>query len=83
MPWFDKHVNRRVPLGQFRPIVHASSGLIGFNPGGTPNYDVAPDGQRFAMVQPDTEGSFGDTDRQVIVVQNWFEELERLVPTGR
>ena len=40
-----------------------------------PNYDVGPDG-RFLMIK-DEEPEVG----QIIVVQNWFEELKRLVPT--
>ena len=46
------------------------------------NYDVAPDGQRFLMI---TEGGGAeDTSAAptIIVVQNWFEELRRLVPTN-
>jgi Tol biopolymer transport system component len=44
-------------------------------------YDVSPDGQRFLMTK---DG--GGTDQtaappQLIVVQNWTEELKRLVPT--
>ena len=43
-------------------------------------YDIAPDGQRFLMIK---EG--GDSDQtaappQLIVVQNWLEELKRLAP---
>ncbi len=46
--------------------------------GGPAFYDVTPDGQRFVMVQlggQDSEVS------QIYVIQNWFEELKRLVPT--
>jgi hypothetical protein len=44
-------------------------------------YDVSPDDQRFLMIK---EG--GGTDQtvaplQLIVVQNWLEELKGLVPT--
>ena len=43
-------------------------------------YDVTPDGQRFLMVrevpQPPVRVS------QMVLVQNWFEELKRLVPTN-
>ncbi len=41
------------------------------------NYDISLDGKRFVMVQtPDS------TERgQLEIVFNWFEELERLVPT--
>ena len=41
------------------------------------SYDVAADGQRFLMIK---EG--GDAAQNVILVQNWFEELRRLVPTN-
>ena len=42
------------------------------------DYDVAPDGQRFLMIQsPQT------SVRQLHVVFNWFEELQRRVPTGK
>ena len=40
-------------------------------------YDLAPDGQRFLMVK---EGATSDAATQIILVQNWFEELRRLVP---
>ena len=39
------------------------------------NWDVTPDGEHFVMV-------FGESSSQQInFVLNWFEELERLVPT--
>ena len=41
------------------------------------SYDVAPDG-RFLMISQ-TEAS--QTPMKLVVVQNWFQELERLVPT--
>ncbi len=44
----------------------------------TPQYDISPDGKRFVMVK---EGGYDLT--QINVVLNWFEELERLVPTDR
>jgi serine/threonine-protein kinase len=45
-----------------------------------PYYDVSPDGQRFLMIKPGEQSSFSAT--QIVVVQNWFEELKRRVPTG-
>ena len=45
---------------------------------GASNYDVTPDGQGFVMIR--TPESSGAT--QVTLVQNWFEELKRLVPTN-
>jgi len=40
-----------------------------------PEYDVSPDGQRFLMLK-DAEGS-AVSQSQIIVVQNWAEELKR------
>ena len=45
--------------------------------GGTVNYDVSPDGQRFVMLK----GEEGSQQSHITVVINWFEELKRLVPT--
>lgn len=52
------------------------------SPGPGRTYDVSPDGRRFLMIKA------GATDEdyaapELVVVLNWFEELERLVPTGR
>ena len=44
------------------------------NPGLGRTYDPAPDG-RFVMVKQDIEETFS-----LVVVHNWHEELERLVP---
>jgi len=52
------------------------------SPAGFPNYDVSADGQRFLMVKP-AEQSSSSSLTQIVVVQNWFEELKRLVPTGK
>jgi hypothetical protein len=42
---------------------------------------VSPDGQRFLLLANFTEGTGGEAARsQLIVVQNFFEELKRLVP---
>lgn len=38
LPWFDRLVCRRVPFGSFRPLVHASSGVIAVNTSQTPGY---------------------------------------------
>jgi serine/threonine-protein kinase len=43
-------------------------------------YDVASDG-RFLMIKP--AGTAQQAATSVIVVQNWFEELKRRVPTSR
>ena len=54
-------------------------------------YDVSPDGQRFLMIKPEaaepsnpltaaTEVPGRRTEEGIVVVQNWLEELKRLVP---
>ena len=41
------------------------------------NYDVSADGEEFIMLRP--EG--GTLRQEIVIVLNWFDELERLVPT--
>lgn len=43
-------------------------------------YDVSPDGQRFLMLK-ETGRAISNT--QINIVQNWFEELKRRVPSGK
>ena len=38
-------------------------------------YDVSPDGQRFLLIRGDTS-----TPAQIVVIQDWFEELKARVP---
>lgn len=42
-------------------------------------YDVAADGQRFLMMKDEPRDT--DPAPSINVVQNWTEELKRLVPT--
>lgn len=42
-------------------------------------YDVSTDGERFVMIRISDSGSL---DEELIVVENWFEEVKRLVPTN-
>ena len=50
---------------------------------GIPNrsWDLSLDGQRFLMVKSEEKKPQPVTE--MILVQNWFEELKRLVPTGK
>jgi len=48
--------------------------------GTLPFYDVSPDGELFRMLKP-TEQTASLT--QIVVVQNWFEELTQVVPPRR
>ena len=40
------------------------------------NYDVTPDGSRFLMINDDDQDR--QTSQQIIVVQGWANELNRL-----
>jgi Tol biopolymer transport system component len=42
-------------------------------------YDVAPDGGRFLIARPQNQAA---KSQRLVLVQSWFEELERLVPGG-
>jgi hypothetical protein len=54
-------------------------GAFLFHPDGTNprRFDISPDGKHFVMIR--NEGETEPTEFRV--VQNWFQELERLVPT--
>jgi len=45
---------------------------------GYANYDIAPDGERFLMI----EGASGARLSRIHIVVNWFRELERILPGG-
>ena len=42
-------------------------------------YDVSADG-RFLMIKEPQAADGGQTQPEIVIVENWFEELERLVP---
>ena len=44
-------------------------------------YDVSLDGQQFLMITF-AESVIEGESPQIIIVENWFEELERLAPTA-
>ena len=47
------------------------------------NYDVAADGRRFLVAFPAEQADASEPDRPgIIIVDNWFEELRRLVPVN-
>jgi hypothetical protein len=50
-------------------------------PNSVPNYDISPDGQRFLMLKP-SEQTSSSSLTQIVVVENWLEELKQKVPTG-
>ena len=47
------------------------------------DYDITSDGQRFLVLFPADQGDSDEAVQpQIILVQNWFEELKRFVPTN-
>ncbi len=46
-------------------------------------YDVSPDGQKFLMIKEARPAGDAPPPPQLVIVQNWTEELKRLVPTTR
>ncbi len=44
-------------------------------------YDISPDGTRFLMIKEGVASDDTSVPTELILVQNWFEELKRLVPT--
>lgn len=62
-----------------RPQVLFKAAMI-VPPVGSRTYDLAPDG-RFIVIRPAEEETGSGAAPSLILVQNWFEELKRLVPT--
>ena len=46
------------------------------------HYDVTADGKRFLMIKDSGSGEAAPAPQTLTVVQNWHEELKRLVPTN-
>ena len=44
-------------------------------------FDVSPDGQRFLMIRQAVADIGSAAEPTLVLVQHWFEELKRLVPT--
>ena len=74
--FFSVTITTEPELTVSTPAVLFEMPFDGSSSNGKPYYDVSPDGQRFLVVseRPTTEFK---------VIQNWFEELERLVPTDK
>ena len=68
----ETEVGEKLTLGIPRKLFDIRTGQFAL-------YDVTPDGQRFVMV--DTSES-KPPPTEIVLVQNWSEELERLVPTS-
>jgi hypothetical protein len=44
------------------------------------NFDISQDGETFVLVQA---GDLNEGGQRLHVLINWFEELKRMVPTGK
>ena len=60
-------------------LLFAAQGYVGMSPIRT--WDISPDGKRFLVVKMEERKSWPLTE--LVLVQNWFEELKRLVPSGK
>ena len=56
----------------------ANGGFSSVAPAPVRRFDVMPDGERFVMLML---GALDEGRDEIVTVQNWFTELERLVPT--
>lgn len=46
-------------------------------------YSMSPDGRQFLVLKPTSgENTEGNWSPELILVQNWHEEMQRLVPTN-
>jgi len=65
-----------------KPTKVLDKGYFAEGAGGARGFDISADGRRFLMikdVQPSDQSS--SATPQIVIVQNWTEELKRLVPT--
>jgi eukaryotic-like serine/threonine-protein kinase len=66
------------PTKMFEGPYYYGGGSAANNLGRT--YDVSPDGLRFLMIKLGAGSDQVVARRSMVVVQNWFEELKRIVP---
>ena len=88
--WSSDGLFYRSPSGMMRVPVETEPTLTLGSPevlfedsyyrvGSARTYDLAPDG-RFLMVKEAAAAAQADGRLEIVLMQNWFEELERLVP---
>ena len=92
--WSSDAILFSIPAGMAAvPVEPGSSLQVGradvlfpnqyFGRNGLREYDVSPDGQRFLRLRADAPTTDANILPEAILVQNWFEELKRLVPTDQ
>lgn len=72
-PTFSAGRPQELWRGAYSHGMSSSCGVAGLT---SSNYDATADGQRFLMVKDDDVAS--ETSRQIVLVQGWAEELNRL-----
>jgi serine/threonine-protein kinase len=50
---------------------------------GPPNYDLSPDGKRVAVLAPVESTDASKPEHEVVLLENFFDELRRRVPVGK
>jgi eukaryotic-like serine/threonine-protein kinase len=73
----DVRTEQGFSAGRPRPLFDGS----GFQGGASHSWDISLDGQRLLMVKLEERKAAPLTE--MVLVENWFEELERLAPAGR
>jgi serine/threonine protein kinase len=66
------------PTQLFATTSHAASGAGIFRSALSRTYDISPDGQRFLMLKSEETPAQVSRAPRLVIVQNWFRELERL-----
>jgi len=77
-PRFSAGVPTTSVAGSFEPFpANAALNVRGLGP----EYAIAPDGSRFVLIRPDSPREDDAAPLEIVVVENWFEELKRRIPT--
>ncbi|PCI73162.1 MAG: hypothetical protein COB20_16390 [SAR86 cluster bacterium] len=75
----EVHILSTSPFTTSEPEVIVSDIFI--RPGQHPNYGISADGNRFLVLKLDTvNGGGGREQLNLVVIDNWLEELKRLAP---
>ena len=65
-----------------KPRVWVPTRVAPGNPGSYA-WDLAPDGKRVAVLTPVDSTDAGKQEHEVVLLQNFFDELRRRVPLGK
>ena len=74
----DVELQPRFSAGRARTLLSGLK-IIPTRMGSDRAYDLSPDGARFLLPKPSDQSS---SRNEIIVVENWYEEIKRLAPLG-